>query len=73
MAATDEMVAIALKVKPDMVTLVPEHRQEVTTEGGLDVVAAVVGTHWNGEPAPEQRNSRELVCGSCGDPTARVY
>ena len=39
MAATDEMVAIALKVKPDMVTLVPEHRQEVTTEGGLDVVA----------------------------------
>jgi pyridoxine 5-phosphate synthase len=39
MAATDEMLAIALKVKPDMVTLVPEHRQEVTTEGGLDVVA----------------------------------
>ena len=39
MAATAEMVAIALKVKPDMVTLVPEHRQEVTTEGGLDVVA----------------------------------
>jgi pyridoxine 5-phosphate synthase len=33
------MVAIALRVKPDMVTLVPEHRQEVTTEGGLDVVA----------------------------------
>jgi pyridoxine 5-phosphate synthase len=39
MAATAEMVAIALRVKPDMVTLVPEHRQEVTTEGGLDVVA----------------------------------
>jgi pyridoxine 5-phosphate synthase len=39
MAATTEMVAIALRVKPDMVTLVPEHRQEVTTEGGLDVVA----------------------------------
>ncbi len=39
MAATEEMLAIALRIKPDMVTLVPEHRQEVTTEGGLDVVA----------------------------------
>jgi pyridoxine 5-phosphate synthase len=37
MAATDEMVAIALDIKPDYVTLVPENRQEVTTEGGLDV------------------------------------
>lgn len=37
MAATDEMVAIALSVKPDMCTLVPEKRQELTTEGGLDV------------------------------------
>ncbi len=38
MAATDEMVAIALDVAPDYVTLVPEKRQEVTTEGGLDIV-----------------------------------
>ncbi|WP_008319280.1 pyridoxine 5'-phosphate synthase [Leptolyngbya sp. PCC 6406] len=37
MAATDEMVAIALDTHPDYVTLVPEKRQEVTTEGGLDV------------------------------------
>lgn len=37
MAATAEMVAIALEVKPDMCTLVPEKRQELTTEGGLDV------------------------------------
>ncbi|GAB7026591.1 pyridoxine 5'-phosphate synthase [Geotalea toluenoxydans] len=37
MAATDEMVSIALSVKPDMCTLVPEKRQELTTEGGLDV------------------------------------
>jgi pyridoxine 5-phosphate synthase len=37
MAATPEMEAIALRIKPDMVTLVPEKRQEVTTEGGLDV------------------------------------
>jgi len=37
MAATDEMVGIALKHKVHMATLVPEGRQEVTTEGGLDV------------------------------------
>ncbi|MEO1002869.1 MAG: pyridoxine 5'-phosphate synthase [Cyanobacteria bacterium J06638_7] len=37
MAATAEMEAIALRLRPDMVTLVPENRQEVTTEGGLDV------------------------------------
>ena len=39
MAATDEMVEIALRVKPDVVTLVPERPQEITTEGGLDVAA----------------------------------
>jgi pyridoxine 5-phosphate synthase len=39
MAATAEMEAIALRLRPDMVTLVPEKRQEVTTEGGLDVAA----------------------------------
>jgi len=38
MSATKEMVAIAQKLKPDVVTLVPEKRQELTTEGGLDVV-----------------------------------
>lgn len=37
MAATDEMVEIALRFRPDCVTLVPEKRQELTTEGGLDV------------------------------------
>jgi pyridoxine 5-phosphate synthase len=39
MAATDEMVAIACRIRPEMAMLVPEGRQEVTTEGGLDVVA----------------------------------
>lgn len=39
MAATDEMVKIACEIKPHMVTLVPEKRQELTTEGGLDLVA----------------------------------
>lgn len=39
MAGTQEMVKIALEHRPDTVTLVPERRQELTTEGGLDVVA----------------------------------
>jgi len=38
MAATQEMLKIALTVKPHQVTLVPERREEITTEGGLDVV-----------------------------------
>ncbi len=45
MSATEEMLAIALETKPDLVTLVPERREERTTEGGLDVVgnAAAIG------------------------------
>ena len=39
MAATDELVKKAINVLPDMVTLVPERRQEITTEGGLDITA----------------------------------
>lgn len=38
MAATEEMLAIACEVQPYMATLVPERREEITTEGGLDVV-----------------------------------
>jgi pyridoxine 5-phosphate synthase len=38
MAATDEMVAIAARIRPEMAMLVPEGRHEVTTEGGLDIV-----------------------------------
>ena len=40
MAATAETVAIASRVKPDQVTLVPEHPDELTTTGGLDVAGA---------------------------------
>jgi pyridoxine 5-phosphate synthase len=40
MANAPEIIEIALKLKPDIVCIVPERRQEVTTEGGLDVVAA---------------------------------
>jgi pyridoxine 5-phosphate synthase len=55
MAATDEMVAIAKRIKPDAVSLVPESPNEITTEGGLDVIknfdqvaAAVAGLKENG-------------------------
>ena len=39
MAATEEMTTIAARIKPDQVTLVPERPNELTTEGGLDVVS----------------------------------
>src|SRR5512145_1384324 len=39
MAATDEMVGIASRIKPEMAMLVPEGRHEITTEGGLDIVS----------------------------------
>ena len=41
MAATDEMIDLALKLKPYQISLVPEKRKEITTEGGLDVVNQV--------------------------------
>jgi len=41
MACTEEMIGIALDVGPDHATLVPERRQEVTTEGGLDVAGSL--------------------------------
>lgn len=44
MAATKEMIGIACATKPDIVTLVPEKRQELTTEGGLNVVKNLVST-----------------------------
>ena len=55
MAATTEMVKLAYEYKPDIVTLVPERREELTTEGGLDVnaqreaIARVVKTLKDGE------------------------
>ena len=41
MAATEEMIDLALELKPYQISLVPEKRQEITTEGGLDVVSQV--------------------------------
>lgn len=68
MAATSEMVGIALDVRPDLVTLVPESREEITTEGGLDLIvqnksiAETIGALQNNgipvsifiDPEPEQ-------------------
>ena len=51
MAATDEMVAIAVDLRPEMAMLVPEGRHEITTEGGLDIA----GT---GSAARARRSSR---------------
>jgi pyridoxine 5-phosphate synthase len=44
LAAYEEIIGIALKVKPDEATLVPEKRQELTTEGGLDAIATEAQT-----------------------------
>ncbi len=55
MAANDEMRAIAERVHPDVVTLVPERRAELTTEGGLDVVAARVAIEKVGVMCQKQK------------------
>ena len=44
MACSDEIVSIALKVRPEEATLVPEKREELTTEGGLDIIATEPAT-----------------------------
>lgn len=75
MAQTPEMVAISLSVKPDLVTLVPERREELTTEGGLDLIvhkdqtAETVSTLHNAEipvsifidPDPEQVKMAHMI------------
>src|SRR5882724_10737793 len=55
MAATDEMLEIAERVEPAAVTLVPERRAELTTEGGLDVVAARAAIEKVGVMCQEKR------------------
>jgi pyridoxine 5-phosphate synthase len=45
MAVTEEMLGIALRLKPEFVCLVPENRQEITTEGGLDVLGSLRKIH----------------------------
>ena len=81
MAATDEMVGIALEVKPDIVTLVPERREERTTEGGLDPSApgvpdAIRALHEAGivvslfvDPAPQVMEA----CAALGPTTVELH
>lgn len=60
MAATEEMQKIALDVLPDMVTLVPEKREELTTEGGLDVAGNVGGLRSFIEPLRKKKMNVSL-------------
>lgn len=54
MAPVDDMRNIALKVRPDRVTLVPERREEITTEGGLDVLSMKAYLHEFIKPLREE-------------------
>jgi pyridoxine 5-phosphate synthase len=67
MAAEEEITRIALDVKPYQVTLVPERREEVTTEGGLDVVRH----HDRVKRATEQLSNAGIVVSLFIDPDAR--
>jgi pyridoxine 5-phosphate synthase len=67
MAATDEMIGIASEIKPDLVTLVPEKRQELTTEGGLDVIANASGL----EKAIQKLHGRRIRVSLFVDPDAK--
>jgi pyridoxine 5-phosphate synthase len=67
MAATEEMIRFALKVKPDQVTLVPEKRQELTTEGGL----ALEGAFYRFEKAIDCLQSKGIPVSLFIDPTPR--
>src|SRR3989339_1795576 len=58
MALTDEMVGIALRLKPEMVTLVPEKRQEITTEGGLDVKSQIQNSKFKTNPKSKALSSK---------------
>ncbi|MCB9557683.1 MAG: pyridoxine 5'-phosphate synthase [Deltaproteobacteria bacterium] len=62
MAATEEMIALALELKPEIVTLVPERREERTTEGGLDLKATGLGK------AVERLKSRGIIVSLFIDP-----
>lgn len=83
MAATPEMLRIAARTKPDMVTLVPEKRQELTTEGGLDVKSnranlrrAIASLHKAGIPVslfinPEPEDIR--ICKDMGADMVEIH
>ncbi len=64
MAATEEMTGIAMKIGPDAVTLVPEKREELTTEGGLDVLRHAKSL----KRTVEQLRQREILISLFIDP-----
>lgn len=64
MAATAEMVKFALRIKPNMVTLVPEKRQELTTEGGLKVTSKL-------KPVIEKLQKNGILVSLFIDPTLK--
>jgi pyridoxine 5-phosphate synthase len=64
MAATEEIISIALDIIPDLVTLVPERRQELTTESGLDIT----GTRKTIRSAIERFHKKEIVVSLFLDP-----
>lgn len=66
MAATDEMVGIACRIKPEQCTLVPEKRQELTTEGGLDVCGNLATI----TKAISDLHKAEIIVSLFVDPTA---
>ena len=79
MAATDEMVGIACRIKPEMAMLVPEGRHEVTTEGGLDVAGAGSGVAHRGRAGCAMRGimvsvfiDAEIAPGRGGEAHRRV-
>src|SRR6188508_1894920 len=66
MAATDEMTGIAIRTKPDAVSLVPENPNEITTEGGLDII----GNFENVKKAVEKLKAAEIFVSIFIDPDA---
>ncbi|MCA9216102.1 MAG: pyridoxine 5'-phosphate synthase [Planctomycetales bacterium] len=64
LACEDDVLAIACKVKPDQVTLVPERREEITTEGGLDVI----GNRSKVEKAIDQLRAAGMIVSLFLDP-----
>ena len=61
MANAPEIVAIALKLKPDIVCVVPERRLEVTTEGGLDVAGNLQAIDRDAQADERRRDRGQLV------------
>ncbi len=59
MAATEEMIGISLEVNPDLVTLVPEKRMELTTEGGLNL--AVAGDDLRRRVVPQYKGTGIII------------